>query len=173
VSVTTLAKMSAGWIGSLQAVENTCRRRRVGHRRLPHHPHHLGAIRLPQVADPAALMSPSCRCCEDFLHCHSMALARDSRQRSPSPRRDRELRRGVPESESAEIRRVSAHQGQELSGEWAGTVRACGVGLPHPLSPAALPRTRHRRRTAVHASACRWLLAVTRVSGTGLADQCG
>jgi hypothetical protein len=61
-----------------------------------------------------------------------------------SPRTDRELKTRSAEERERETRRVNDHQGQDLSGEWAGTVRARGVGLPRPLSRGALPRTRRR-----------------------------
>ena len=59
------------------------------------------------------------------------------------------------------------HQGQRLSGEWAGV-------CPHPRRRLSLALSRGgaagrggRRRAAVPASRGRWLLAVTRVSATG------
>jgi hypothetical protein len=63
------------------------------------------------------------------------------------------------------MRRVDDHEGQGLSGEWVGGPRA-GRRLSRALSRVGTAGARRRRRAAVPASAGRWLLAVTRDSGT-------
>jgi len=66
-------------------------------------------------------------------------------RRGPSPRRDRELKTRSAEDREREIRRVHDHQGQGLSGEWAGVCPRPGASAePRPL---ARGRCRARRPT--------------------------